>query len=627
MTDHESPRLPTPQEMIAKRQERLDAAFTPEQRRYLPEAMRHQLEAMTKDTYPANAVEFLTTRVSILEKSQLPPDVFAVERSSLPQHLGRADFEYPVIDLLSTAYPGGTSVPIKQLAMIERDKKSQSIRGMDPLLRRQMAQQGMLEHERTMTRLNPKGADSNLLSASRVEHIFGVIRAAERCYDSTLKTDLFQRTIHHRFDRRIANYEEAMQKKYGAPSDGAVALQELSDPANLTLLQEHIHQTAGAWVREKFPPGGEMRFLQTPTIEQCLEIFDSDIFWFADWPDKDIQKLIADFSAQLPEYIQGTVLFNDESRKSISGFAESAFPSKRAARHIEMYTGTPLKEMVAEQVRIAITEDISITSEIIVDTLRGGEIPMAIKGIVDEMIATLKKMDVRKQQPETTPTAVEQTSKSNVVDLAAYRTKQEEKFKVAPHTTVVENLKFLLETIIDKVEFTPPEFRARYFGICQTLDRAYIQSVFQTDRHTLAMPDIYGLYRGKGRSVFYDIYRLTNFVLGDEATSLRTIHELIDENMLKMNDSEFAQLYDRFFTQDASGSFFKHTVAVKKERTLYEKTSTTRRAPPTPTLKEYMNILPQTRERLERLLTEQPNLFSTELQTAYSRWVQKQEKK
>lgn len=627
MPDPNPTRLPTKEEMIAKRKERLAAAFTPSQIPYIPESMRRQLSAMTEETYPANAVEFLTTRVEILEKSQLPTEIFAINRTNLPKPTGRADFDYPVVDFMATAYPGETVVPIKQLAMIERLKKNKEIAGMDPIVRRQLAQQGLLEYERRLTKFNLKGADSGLRSAARVEHIFGIVRSAERCYDSALKTDLFTRVLRQRFAKRIASYDQEMQEKFGVPSDSAAALRELSEPSNVRAVQEHIHQTAGPWVDEKFPREATVTFLQTPTIEQCLQVFDSDIFWFADWSDKDIQKLIADFSAQLPKYIQSTVLFNDESRKSISGFAESAFPSERAARHIEMYAGTPLKEMVAEQVRIAITEDISITSEIIVDTLSGGEIPMAIKGIVDEMITALKKMDTRKQQPDTAPTAVEQTGKSNVVDLAAYRAKQEKKFKVEPHTTVAENLKFLLETIIDKVEFTPPEFRARYFGICQTLDRAYIQSVFQTDRHTLAMPDVYGLYRGKDRSVFYDIYRLTKFVLGDQEASLRTIHQLIDENMEKMNDTDFAKLYDRFFTQDDRGGFFQHAVAVKKERTLYEKTSTARQTSPTSTLKEYMNILPQTRERLERLLTEQPNLFSAELQAAYSRWAQRQEKK
>ncbi len=608
--------VPTPAELAEQKKDRLAKEIPEADRLYLPEAIRTQLAQFVDEDgiYPGHAVVFLKKRLDFLRRSEIPPSVFEIGRQDLPHHTAPEELDYPVLDYLTAVYFNASLFPLRSLAAIGNTAGQRRVHQMDPIVRRELARQGLLDYEKMSTsHINPNAPDVKKLRAAMFGgDMLSFVRAAVNCHDSGFKQSLFHRIVQHRLTVRADNLDELIRKASGKKDDESNTgqeLRELTDPDNIDYLMQRLHTEAGPWVSQHFATDAEVVHLPNAKVEDYLEVFDHNIFWFEDWDEETTKRYLAGFAQSVEEAIE-LAFEGIEEAQSVNGYAELAIPAARGAQYIEMYLGTTLEQLVTETIHERLTEYISSTLYVYKDTLEGGRLPYELDQFMEELISRMSKERTAAESPELTESANEGPSHvsepSNVIDLAAVRAQRAKVHTpepVSPQSTLSENLNIMLREIAGQVKCVPTPLRKRFFDVSTRIGTAYVRTILHEDRKTLTTTDLYVGY--KSHSKLYNLTRLNNFIMGADQGMAAT-QLIIDDELANLSDEEFADVFGNVM-DNYNGRSFSISVFSEQYQWLGQGS--------------YRNALAKSRDRLIHLLEDQPSIFNSDrLVQEYRRW-------
>ncbi len=593
--------LPSQEQMDAMRLERLNRTFLKEQEPYVSQTAKQMFRKMVVEerVMPVNAIAFVKRQADVLHGVGFPTTLTTLGRVDFPVQTAPADSDYSPIEYLSTVYPGDTIFPLRQRAQIQRAAAATAVDGMDPIVRRELARKGLLGYEKTKTKLDPKMLDVRLYrGASSPEHMIGVTVAAARCAGSATKRELFERVVRTQFQRRSESYQETVQSySEDSVSRAAQELQELCAPENITFLLDRISQDAGSWVEQTFSheppviPFGELE------VEQICDIFEQDIFWFADWSEEEVQNLVSSFRDAVSSRVMLALIHED--RKTVPGYIEAAFPEKRALRFIELYLGS-LDDIVEPLVEAHVTEMVREWADWLHVTMQGSTLAADLDRYVREVFGEL--MEARDAGEELLKEAANSSFPDNVVAFPKKKTTPEE--SKSNFASMKENLALLLTYVGDQLAITPPKYRARFFGVVQHLSRAYVKLMLRGEQQsTLTTSDLYSAYRSW--TDMQSVYRLFRLVTQDDERGHDAVSAVIDDEIATMPDDEFVRLYESMYANHGAATF-----GVKIFSETYSWGGKD----------GYANSLPRARDRLVALCENSPELFSGEFYKEYQDW-------
>lgn len=614
--------VPTGEQLVKQKRARLAQEFPEPDSQYLPKAIRALLvELIEKDgIYPASAVGFLRKRVEFLRGSEIPPSLFSISRQDLPHHSAPDELDYPVLDYLTAAYFGASLFPLRSLAAMGSTGAKKRVQGMDPLVRRELRRKGLLDYEKTTgtSRLSSKAPDVRKLRAAMYGgDILAITRAAVNCYGNPLKQSMFRGIMHARLTLRADNLDAKVDRAKGsddAESTTGQELRELADPANIDYVMERLDTEAKPWVEQQYAPDAEVIQLPNARVEDYIEVFDNNIFWFQDWDEETIKRYLTGFAKSVEEAIEAALETLDET-KSVGGYADLAIPAARGAQYVEMYLGTTLEQLVTDTIEQRLQEYISSSLWVYKDTIGGGRLPYEIDEFLRELFDEwTEKVRAAEEPAMERPAAndidtADVAPLNNVIDLAAVRAERAQATAIEPakQSTLSENLTIILRAIGNEVKRVPTELRQRFVHLSARIGAACVRAILQEQRTNLHTVDLYVTY--KSHSKLSQLNRLNGMILGPDQ-GMDATQSIIDSELSNLSDEEFAEVFRYVAANHGIASF---GTQVFSEQYRWEGRG------------GYTNTLPKSRDRLIRLLEERPSIFNSDLLVnEYQRWKEKQ---
>ena len=602
--------MPTPDQIRAKQHQRLDRDLDPEGvGKFVAPSVLAQLHKLvdTNQIYPANAVKYLRTRSEIFSRAELPAPLLQTTREQLPKKTAADEVDYSPVDYLATVFRGAPLFPLIVMAKIQRWKAGENDKEMDPIVRREAARKGLLSHTRSLTKLDPRAADVRMLrGASYPLDVIGLVKAASRCEESDKKRALFKNVARTRL--------RAKAERYGGKHT-ATELHELTEEENLDFILTQLHSQANEWVDENYPPEASVSNIGDLKLEDYLRVFESNVFWFADWPDEQIEKYLDDFEVTFRQYIRGA-LFWERGRK-IKNYASLILKSESKVNYIEMYLGKPVREIIEEEATAAVGEEINSIRVVFEDTLAGGDFPEWIVGIVEDVIKEFEAGKDEQEVPEAKAKKEEvkgedvdvNDEKDNVVELfPAQKEIAEAAADVLEEDTTRKdrNLAIIINQLIRSLEFIPDEMQQRFFQLCHRIADAYITETISNPDVHIDTGDLLSSY--KKYTKFYDLFKVYRRMFGEQKART-TINRLIDTSINELPDEEFAEVYNRIWRNHGPATFARQVFSETYMWVGAEQT----------------NSLPASRARVVGLMEKQPGLFDEKLLSTFQRWKQKQD--
>lgn len=589
--------MPSQEELAQQKRKRLARELPKDTvRPYVPMAVRKQLVRLVEEkrTYPANAVKYLTERAHILREVEFPQELFKLDRSQLPKHTADQQLDYSPLDYMTVTYRGLSLWPLRQAAIIQRWGANKDVGEMDPIVRREAARIGMLDMERKMTKLSPEMPDvRELRGASLAPDLMGLVKAVCRCQDSELKREMLMSTLQIRLHARA--------ERLGG-TNTTDELNELAEPENLAFMCEQVNAHAGGWVEQRFERNAPVAVLGGLELKQYFQLFERDVFWYADWPEEDVRKFRESFEEELRRHLRGAIFSGVHT--SVEVYARELLGAESKTRYVEMYLGKPLHQIITEEAEAEVTELLESTEYVMKDTAEGGDIPFMVEemihGVVDDII---KAETAEEKEPAGGKKKQDANEYSNMVRLFP----EPASAPARPEPTTADNFALIMKQLTLALRFTPKEMHERLAGLARRLGELYIREITGPDFEKLRTSDLYSVYHSHSRT--QDLHKLIRRFVGDEPAR-ELIYSIEEARLGEMTDEEFASLYNAMRNNHGPAVFGKQIFSEEYDWVGVE---------------GFRNSLPVARQRLVRLLEERPELFNDKMNRDFRKWKANQE--
>lgn len=617
------PDLPTAAELMERKRQEL-AKWIEKNSKFLPHHIANQLTSMIErwQFVPKNVMGFLEKGFEVLDSRNYPAELLQLDSNELPEHEDEYK-SYSPICAIATVIPRASLFPLRTIQETQRNAAEKEIKDMDPIQRSEMRRRGQLQ------------INTSLGDAKDAKAFYGfpfatdIIDATEiiaRMGDSQIKRDIFQRITTARLTAMADRLDEGAQRSL-SPADktnGKIIssrtgreLRELVQPANMSFILNKIGEIGKVWLEGR-PEIAEIE----PIVkeENLIEAAQHDPFWFVYTTDEEVNERCQELERELRQHIQDYL--EALPLGSISNFREKLVGSPMGHDFLEAYLGKSLDEIFTEETKKIAKEKIEEIRKILLPIISGKASYFDVadklaafidKGLVANLTRSGDKIGATKK---TTATTMEDAESDVGLALAERDSHLGEIINLDTRRALAQMKK---ERTIEGYELQKQKQTALYwvarvielnrvlvqpltqdelmplFMIFNKIGAQYVTGLFKpTERKNLEMSHIYSM-RNIRKSKLTELARLFTS-LSDPETAERDVTNIVAEELNRLSDPDFVELYAQFHINAGAGPI--STIVLPESFTPHGQEGLT-----------YPNRYPAARERLLRLYQDSPDLF------------------
>lgn len=620
------PEMPTPQELMERKKREL-SDWIEKNQDFLPHHIADQLTDMLNrfQFIPKNVMSFLDKGFDVFRTAKYPSELLQLDSTELPTH-NDADKSFSPICIIATTIPGVSLFPMRSLQATQRSTAGQHMKGMDPITRRELARQGMLQINTGLG--NAKDA-KRFYGFPFANDVIDITEIMARISNSQIKRKIFERIAATRLNRMANRLDDGVKKRVMPVEKEKVFsrtgrdLRETARPENINFLLDEVGKIAQPWLAGQ---AESAEIIPLKKDEKLIETLQQDPFWFAYASDEEVSAQCQQLEKELREFIQDYLTWAPTG--SVSGLRQELAGSPTSQDFLQAYIGKDFEEILNEEMQPLIKEQITEAKKVTHDLLFGKTgYAQDVISFVDEFTQDLEKILSEKQtntkddktkkskkitgsaldetdtDAETIVAMAEQENKPEVLDFSTYKKKREEsknkpKEKNDDRDGKEQTPIYLIARLIELnrmlTKSLPKTEMAPMFMIFYQLGTRYIQEFFKLEnRADIQMSD---LYSSSNRSKLKKLHRLFG-QFSDEEEATRSITYLVAQELEKLSDTDLINLYAQLHTDSGAGPI--NNIVLSDTYTPQGSNGLT-----------YPNRFPATRQRLLQLYREKPNLFN-----------------